>query len=613
MRGNSSAHRAHGNSTTRSTESSTGRAGDRHRPGWRRGYHGTRQSVQRGITRGESTLEAMFVGGAGTVTGSCTLLLDEATGIYLLVDLGAYQGVETRSEEPEVKLPIPAANIPWLVLTHAHLDHCGGIPGLYQAGFQGEVICTEATKELAELVLLDAAKQSRKSDMARRTVERIRWRALEPQNGRLFGVVHKIAPGLSLKIFPSGHLVGSVSVKVTIGTGSRRKSILFSGDVGGAAAGAIASPLHGAAASASKSLRKSKSRLDAVVCESTYGYGGTKRRRSSHWSRLRELKEEVEQALFVRRGVLLIPCFALGRTQEVLFDLHCLFAREPDRYKGIPVIFDACLASKANKVYGRHLFATEGGSADAMYRWLPNELFDTLELDGSSENDRFLARAAVTQALTGKYWHGRDWRDTEAFEACDSQLIANWRPIVRRGRFTTQQRHGIRGPAIVVTGGGMCDGGPIIDYLVRYLMDPSATIMLTGYQAKGTLGRLLYELSLKKRGPNRRMICLGEEAMPADEAVATIRMATRYSAHATREDLVEFISAVSGNGSRNRSPSIFLNHGTDSARASLRRACEKKMPSGLRFVLPHQFGAHQVDSRSRRHDRGGQSKATGLF
>lgn len=374
-----------------------------------------------------------FCGAAGTVTGSCYWM--QTKRCQFLVDCGMFQGSKTLKELNYGAFPFDPAKIDFVLLTHAHTDHSGLVPKLVKQGFRGPIFATSGTFDLLTFMLPDSAyiQESEVERLNRRNVQRGRPE-VEPMYRlddveaalKAFSTVpyetwREVGDGVRARFWNAGHILGSSSIELEIATGLRRPRVLrllFSGDIG---------PEH-------KLFHPdpdAPNNFDFVCCESTYG--GRSRIDASPERRRRILEHEVSSAL-KRGGNLVIPAFAVERTQELLLDLSLLF--DSGALPKVPVFLDSPLAIKATQV-----FVKNAGQLEDVAR-VP-DLF-------RRPNIRF----------------------TESAE--ESRMI---------GRFN--------GGAVIIAGSGMCDAGRIRHHLKRNLWRGDATVLLVGYQAPGTLGSLL--------------------------------------------------------------------------------------------------------------------------
>ena len=258
-----------------------------------------------------------FIGALGRVTGSCSLLKYRETGVEFLVDCGMVQGDIHSEFENNKKWPFNPEDIKFILLTHAHLDHCGLIPRLYDEGFNGKVICTNATAKLAKEVLLDSAKIG--NLYTQRTVNKIRFYRPDKDQDFEYGKDIKIDKGIYISFLRSSHILGSVSIGVKWRKNSQEKVILFSGDLGNNTKNNLYQPLL-------NSFQLPLNKPNYIVLESTYGSKERDIKNKSYDNRINALKEIVFN-IIDKKGKLIIPAFSLHRTQQILFDLHYIFEK----------------------------------------------------------------------------------------------------------------------------------------------------------------------------------------------------------------------------------------------------------------------------------------------
>ena len=377
-----------------------------------------------------------FHGADRNVTGSCHML--EAAGLTILVDCGLYQGGRELDEENAEDFGFDPAAVDILLLTHAHLDHCGRIPLLVDRGFTGEIIATAATHELARVVLLDAAHlQEEEAERHARHAHRHGKAPPEPlyttlsalnamgRFGRtaVYGQPIALADNLSATFYDAGHILGSASIRIEQ-KGSRAKSVIFSGDLGSNGHPILRDPQLPPPA-------------DVVVMETTYG----DRLHKAPVPSVEELFGAVTDTLR-RGGNVIIPTFALERAQEILYFLR--EGIEDGRLpRGLPVFLDSPMAISATDIFRHH-----------------PECYD-------AEAHELFAEGKDPYAL----------------------------PSVHFTRETEESRglNRLAGGAVILAGSGMCTGGRVRHHLRHNLWRKDSSIVFVGYAAKGTLARILVD------------------------------------------------------------------------------------------------------------------------
>ncbi len=380
-----------------------------------------------------SPVRLTFHGGAGTVTGSC-YRLQHPDGEFL-IDCGLFQGPKSVRKLNYEPFPFDPGTVDFLLLTHAHIDHSGLIPKLCRHGFSGPIHTIESTRDLLTFMLPDSGhiQESEVERLNRRNrrrgraeVEPIYTRAdAEACLDQITGVAYESwfepGPGIRARYWNAGHILGSASIELKIerGDGTAPLHLLFSGDLGPDEKIFHLEP-------------DSPAGLDYVVCESTYG--DRDRADATVEERRRALRQEIEAAV-AAGGNLLIPAFAVERTQELLHDIGVLLAE--GKIPEMPVYLDSPLAQNATKVFIKHAAALEDVALDEA------ELF-------RNPNFHFT-------------------RDVEESKALNR----------------------ITSGAIIIAASGMCDAGRIRHHLRNNLWRPEATVLFVGYQAPGTLGHLL--------------------------------------------------------------------------------------------------------------------------
>lgn len=363
-------------------------------------------------------MKITFYGAAGEVTGSCYhVQLSDGTG--LLVDGGYFQGHEKDLQRNAQKLPIDWASIKYLILTHGHLDHCGRVPIFFRQGFRGRIIATAPTKDIAEIVWRDNLGLLR---FAKNLANTDPFFTEEDIDGslRLFDIIEyektiKLSNNASIILVDAGHILGSASVKISDGG----ESVVFSGDLGNWPMGVVKPTIHPGA-------------TDTVIIETTYG------------NRLHEDKDLQKQLLkkaidevVANKSTLLIPAFAIERSQELLRDFDDMF--EDGAVPKIPVFLDSPMAIKVTALFGKY-------------------------------------KQFLNSDVQKQYADGDDPFSFDRF----------------KNSHTTQDSKSINivpGPKIIIAGSGMMTGGRVVHHLKRVLPDPKSVLLIVGYQVPGTLGR----------------------------------------------------------------------------------------------------------------------------
>ena len=439
------------------------------------------------------TIRLTFHGAARSVTGSCYLL--ETDKSRVLIDCGMFQGSKTERELNYRAFPFSPNHLDAVVLTHAHIDHSGLLPKLVKHGFTKHIHCTQATRDLCSIMLPDSGfiqemevrqLNSRRLKRGDKEVEPIytlqdALHALENFVGHPYESWVKIADRIKARFWNAGHLLGSASVEVEIERDEQKPlRLLFSGDIGPDNKMLEPNP-------------EAPSKFDVVVCESTYG--GRDRFERSEDARRDILAREVNEAAH-RKGALLIPSFAVERTQELVTDLVKLM--DQGKVPSTTIFIDSPLASKATDIFSRH----------------------AKELD-----------------------HGDDL--VHAFTSPNVQMTESVEESKALARFS--------GFRIIVAASGMCEAGRIRHHLKNHLWQASTTVLLSGFQAEGSLGRILQEGA-------RQVTIMGEPIT----VKAAIRQIEDYSGHADGAELLHWI--------KERLPisqTLFITHGETEAQHAL--------------------------------------------
>ncbi len=446
-------------------------------------------------------LKITHLGGESCVTGSCHLVRFD--GVRILVDCGSVQGLDR--EIPMSSWPVEPAKIDFLFLTHAHIDHIGRVPELIEQGFRGEILCTHPTKTLLLPMIEDALGFSQWPEKER---ERLKEKIDELAWGFEYDKVFDLPKGIRFRFSRAGHILGSCSICFEVpGSGY---SVCFSGDLG---------PRHTPILTDPDPCPP----CDLLVMESTYGDAlhEDRTQRTAH------LGEILGRAL-ADGGKVLIPAFALGRTQEILYEIDRLIstpgggkmpsARTKFSLSKIPVFLDSPLGLTVTKIY--------------------------------SELRPYWDQEARERLRQGD--HPFDFEQLYAVRSHKDHL-----KILE-----------MDGPAIIIAGSGMCSGGRILDHLRSGLEDPKTDILFVGYQAEGTLGRKIVEGANK---PGQHVFVEGERCA----VNARVHVLGGYSAHADQKGLLEWVASAPQKPGK-----IKLVHGEAAAREALARKL-----GGLGYVV----------------------------
>ncbi|MBF0483747.1 MAG: MBL fold metallo-hydrolase [Candidatus Omnitrophica bacterium] len=423
-------------------------------------------------------MKLKFCGADQGVTGSCHMLvLDD--GFSLLMDAGMHQGKEEDCDRLNREWMFDPAKINCLLLSHAHIDHCGRIPLLVKDGFKGRIICTHATKDLAGLMLLDSAKiQERDAEYANKDRKRRPADApVEPLyavkdvenafalfEGVDYDKPFKLTDNITVVFRDAGHIIGSANITVKVKTDQVNEVVFgFTGDIGRPHRPILQDP-------------KSMDQVDYLICESTYGG----EEHSEFNADADHLLEIIKNTCVVNKGKLLIPAFSIGRTQEIIYLLD-KFANER-KLPNIPIFVDSPLAVSATDIFMKH-----------------PECFD-------DELVQYMKKDPDPFGFNGlKYIRNLD--DSKALNV-------------------------LTGPAVIISASGMLNAGRIRHHVFNNIDKTSTTILLVGFCAPGTLGALL-------RDGVKEVWMFGEKKI----VKAKIEVMDSLSAHADQREILSFLSS----------------------------------------------------------------------
>ena len=437
-------------------------------------------------------MELIFLGADHEVTGSCHMV--KAAGKNLLIDCGMEQGEDIYENQ---EIPVAASEIDAVLLTHAHIDHSGLLPLLYAKGFRGAVYATEATCDLCRIMLRDSAHiQEFEAEWRNRKAKRsgapeyVPLYTMEDAVGLLeqlvpcgYDATVTIFDGIQVRFSDVGHLLGSASIELWLTEEEETKKLVFSGDVGNLDQPLIRDPQY---------LEKA----DYVVMESTYGDRVHSAERVDY---VKELTEVLKRT-FDRGGNVVIPSFAVGRTQEMLYFLRKIKTeRLVEGHEGFRVYVDSPLAVEATSIFNKHQYDCFDEEATALLR----QGIDPIQFPG------------LTVSVTSD----------------DSKQI-NFDPE----------------PKVILSASGMCEAGRIRHHLKHNLWRPESTILFVGYQSAGTLGRAILEGAETVR-------LFGETI----EVKAEIKKLDGISGHADKTGLLKWVNSFEPKPKR-----VFVVHGEDS-------------------------------------------------
>ncbi len=453
--------------------------------------------------------EIIHHGGQQTVTGSCheLRLNDASNSSSVLIDCGLLQG-EGGDADPQIDFPIEPIRA--LVVTHVHIDHVGRIPQLLAAGFKVPILCSEPSAILLPQVLEDAVKVgiTRDVNLIQKFIRQLKKQIVPIPYDTWYEIDTGPTVKLSLRLKPAGHILGSAYVEARIRTKKEEKRVVFSGDLGAPYTPLLPAP-------------RSPYRVDSLILESTYG----DRLHLNRKDRQKTLKSIIEKALF-DRGVILIPAFSIGRTQEILYEIEAIIFKNQKQFaaKNLPwseleIIVDSPLASRFT----------------ATYR----------ELKGywDAEAKKRVAR-------------GRHPLSFEQMTTIDSHAAH---------LFAVDYLKKTARPSIVIAASGMCAGGRIVNYLKALLPDTRTDVLFVGYQAQGTPGS-----EIQKYGPRGGYVFLDGARIDIAAGIHTI---SGYSAHADQQNLLNFVKRI-----RHKPKTIHLVHGEKEARGALMLKLQKLLP-----------------------------------
>lgn len=438
-------------------------------------------------------MKVQFIGATHEVTGSCTLL--EVNNRYYLVDCGMEQGIDVFQNIP---LPVPANNIEAVFLTHAHIDHSGMLPKLYKDGFKGTIYATDVTCDLCNIMLRDSAHiqeleaqwMTRKAQRAGREAPK----AVYDMNDAIgaiglfrrceYGKIIYPAEGIELRFTDIGHLLGSACIELWLTEGNIQKKIVFSGDVGNNNQAIIRDPQF-------------VEETDYLVIESTYG-------NRTHAKERKDVVAELAgfiQKAFDRGGNVIIPSFAVGRTQEMLYAIREIKQKGLVKgHKSFPVYVDSPLASEATAIFMQcNTVCFDEETLSLIKQGINPIWFDDIRITATSDESKNI-------------------------------------------NFDMK-------PKVIISASGMCEAGRIRHHLKHNLWKENNIILFVGYQAEGSLGRQLLQ--------GAKTVKLFGEEIAVNAEIASLN---GTSGHADREGLLNWLYEF-----KQKPELVFVNHGDDNS------------------------------------------------
>lgn len=450
-------------------------------------------------------MKLTFVGAAHEVTGSCHYL--NACGKHILVDFGMEQGADTFENVP---LPVDEAQVDYVFLTHAHVDHSGMLPLLYARGFRGQIFMTDATADLCSIMLRDCAHiQMNEAEWKNRKAKRhAGMDIVEPiyTMEDADGIIKRIVPchydkivevcdGVKIRFTDIGHLLGSSSIEVWVSENGIDKKLVFSGDIGNYNQPLIKDP-------------QKTEEADYVIMESTYGDRLHSAERPDYIKDFTRILKET----FDKGGNVVIPSFAVGRTQELLYFLRKIKTEKlVEGHPDFPVYVDSPLAVEATGIFQKNIY----------------NCFDEEAMEIVKKGINPISFPGLCLSITSD--------ESKAINFDDA-------------------------PKVIISASGMCEAGRIRHHLKHNLWRPECTILFVGYQAAGTLGRVLLE------GVDQVKL-FGEPI----GVKAQIKKLEGLSGHADKNGLLDWV-----NGFKEKPQRVFVVHGEDSVCEAFKQCLEKE-------------------------------------
>ncbi|KTF19181.1 MBL fold metallo-hydrolase RNA specificity domain-containing protein [Pseudoalteromonas sp. 10-33] len=459
-------------------------------------------------------MDILHHGAVNGVTGSChELLIGDQSSV--LIDCGLFQGEDSKDD---LSIEFDISHVTALIVTHCHIDHVGRIPYLFAAGFKGPIFTSQASASLLPLVIEDALKVgvTRDPKIISACLNLLKRRIVPVDFKTWFDLPCNGLQKAKARFQRAGHILGSAYVEIDIKTHKQNTKpngthrVVFSGDLGAPYTPLLPSP-------------KAPYKADTLVIESTYGDKNHQGRKE----RTQTLKKVIERAV-ADNGVVLVPAFSIGRTQELLYELEQLIhsSGKHSKWRNIHVILDSPMAANFTAQYKKfkHLWDNE----------------------------------AKQKVAKGR--HPLDFKNLTTVDTHKEHMaIINY--------LSTHQT-----PAIILAASGMCTGGRIVNYLERFLTDATTDVLFVGYQGRGTLGR-----DIQQYGPRNGYVFINNTRVTINAKVHTI---SGYSAHADQNGLIKFVT-----GMRKKPSHIKIVHGDDDAKAALASKYEEVLGESVKIEI----------------------------
>ncbi len=453
-------------------------------------------------------MKIQFCGASSGVTGSCHLIKTEHHNI--LLDCGQFQGGSLAEKQNAEPFPFDPTEIDCMILSHAHIDHCGRIPLLINRGFSGDIYCTDATADLLDVMLKDsgyihekeAEWQNRKNQRAgRELVEPLytyndALNALKFVKPVLYDQLIEINDEIKIVFNDAGHILGSAITEIWVTEGDEVSKIVFSGDLGVMERPILRNPVK---------IKKA----DYVIMETTYG----NRLHPNNSLNVKELMDIIRKTA-KRGGTTVIPSFAVGRTQELIYELNRVYDSDSEYrkdFENLMVYVDSPMATTATEVFKRNA-----------------QVFD-------EETKEYITRGD----------NPLDFKNLQFTRSSQESMMLN-----------TNHK-----PKVIISASGMCEAGRIRHHLKHNLWDPRNSVIFVGYQAEGTLGRMLVEGTKEVMLFNEKVECKAE-----------IYNLEGFSGHADRDGLLDWLG-----GFQKEPKQIFLVHGEMDAKEDFAKTVKKEL------------------------------------